>query len=170
MVREGKKTNPKSLCVICWCFLTYAQKINHPVEHIKEMVKPVGKYANLDGFTSFALSNGQCQEKNDQLYYEKIKSKPPSFMQKNKPEEIRNLKKMKIVNKEEEGKEKEENQPLINVKLEQRSYMDLFSQESNSNRSQKPSKKKSHEVFQLVFDFADFMKSQPTSSQLNQKK
>ena len=93
LAQKGKERNPKSLCIICWCFLTYAQKINHPIEHIKEGVKPASKYATLAGFTTFAIDHGHFQEKDEVIYFEKVKIKPSTLIQKKKStEETRPLK------------------------------------------------------------------------------
>ena len=142
---EGKQTNPKSLCIKCWCFLSYAQKSNHPVEHIKDGVKPVSKYANMDGFTTFALENGHYQEINGELYYEKIKIRPPTFIQNKKStDEEKPLKKMKTNNYKEEA---EEDSTSMQIKLEKKILPETFSEESNSTSQAKPSKKRPHEVF-----------------------
>ena len=138
---EAKQTNPKSLCVKCWCFLSYAQKNNHPIDHVKEGVKPANKYANMSGFTTFAIENGHYQELEDQIYFEKIKSKPPTFIQNKKTSEgQKKLKSTKMNNLKEEA---QKNFTPIPIKLEKKT---ILSEEINSNTQQKLSKKRPYEV------------------------
>ena len=64
MTTRGKMTNPKSICVLCWCYLDFSQK----------QVQTARAYANLDGFIAFTLQNGRFKEKDGQMYYQKLPS------------------------------------------------------------------------------------------------
>jgi len=98
----------------------------------------------MSGFTTFAIENGHYQELEDQIYFEKIKSKPPTFIQNKKTfEGQKKLKSMKMNNLKEEA---EEDFTPIPIKLEKKTFSEILSEESNSNTQQKLSKKRPYEV------------------------
>ena len=126
--------NPKNVCLLCWCQLTYAQKQHHLGIH-SNYIKTAGHYTEKTSFVGFAIQYGHFKEINKVKFYYRLKEKPTMCMQ---------LKKMKNP-KEEVAEQKGEQEDSISVDLKKCSLkkpikfnedQDLINQASKANVNQ----------------------------------
>jgi len=134
---ESKKRNPKTICIDCWCKLTWDQKSIHV--H-KDNIRTLSVIAQITAFKKIAHENNKISLLEEQTYYQILADKPDKFYQ---------TKKMKLNQEiEKEGQQQKENNPItINLGknyefLQKKDFLDEINANEDSNTQLLPKESK----------------------------
>ena len=90
---ESKKRNPKTICIDCWCKLTWDQKSIHV--H-KDNIRTLSVIAQITAFKKIAHENNKISLLEEQTYYQILADKPDKFYHTKKLKKKDNSKKRTI--------------------------------------------------------------------------
>lgn len=76
----NNQRNPKLICLLCWCQLTYFQKQQHLSNHTNYL-RTASYYTDKTSFMELAIQYGHFKEQDKVKYFYRIKEKPATCTQ-----------------------------------------------------------------------------------------